>query len=101
VLVVERIAQKQQSPLLSREKKHQPHHERQRGLIQFTLRNAGEDLPMSILINPVERADDLLDRLPNLMPQSIGNFLLVRGTILEHRLERLALAHAKKPANPQ
>ena len=47
VLVVERVAQEQQAPLLGREQKHQPHHDRQGGFVQVGLGDARQQFAAS------------------------------------------------------
>ena len=98
VLVVERVAQEQQVPLLGREQEHQPHHDRQGGLVEFGLGHARQELPLFVLVDPVERPDDHLDGLADLIAQPVGDFLLVRGALREHRLQRLVVRRREEPA---
>ena len=70
VLVVEWVAQEQQVPLLGREQEHQPHHDRQGGLVQVGLGDARQQLPAVVLVGPVERLDEHLDRLADLIAQA-------------------------------
>ena len=101
VLVVERVAQQQQVPLLGREQEHQPHHDREGGPVEFGLGHARQELPLFVLVDPVERPDDLLDGLAHLIAQPVGDFLLVRGAVLEHLLQRVGVRRREEPAHAQ
>ena len=51
-------------------------------------------------VGPVERLDQHLDRLADLIAELVGDLLLVRGTLGQHRLERLAVGHEKNRWRP-
>ena len=54
VLVVERVAQQEQVPLLGREQEHEPHHDREGGPVEFGLGHARQELPLFVLVDPVD-----------------------------------------------
>ena len=78
VLVVEWVAQEQEAPLLGREQKNQPHHDRQGRFIKVGLGDARQQFSLLVPVDPVERPDDHLDGLADLIAQAVGDFLLVQ-----------------------
>ena len=72
MLVVERVAQEQEAPLLGREQKNQPHHDRQGRFIKVGLGDARQQFSLLVPVDPVERADDHLDGLTDLIAQAVG-----------------------------
>ena len=100
VLVVELVAQQQQFPLLGAEQEHQPHHDRQGGFVELGLGHARQQLPAAVLVRPVDRLDQHLDRLADLIAKLVGDFLLVLGALGEQPFERLVLGHAEEPVLP-
>jgi len=49
-----------------------------------------------VLVGLVERLDQDLDRLANLIAKLIGDFLLVVSTLVEQGFERFVLRHAEE-----
>jgi hypothetical protein len=82
MLVVERVAQEQQAPLLGREQEHQPHHDRQGGFIQVSLGDARQQFSPLVLIDLVEGSDDDLDGLPDLIADFRGPKFTYNETIV-------------------
>ena len=102
VLVVERVAQEQQFPLLGGEQEHQPHHDRQGGLVEVGLGDARPAVARPWSWSA--RSSDWmmhLDGLADLIAKLVGDFLLVRGALLEHRLERLVVGHAEEAVDAE
>ena len=67
---------------------------------------SGSETPASssrllVPVDPVERPDDDLDGLADLIAQPVGDFLLVRCALLEHRLQRLVVGHREEPVDAQ
>ena len=54
-----------------------------------------------VLVGPVERLDEHLDGLADLIAKLVGDFLLVRGALGEHRFQRLVVGHAEEPVDAQ
>ena len=86
VLVVQVVAQEQQFPLLGAEQEHQPHHDREGRLVENLLVHVGQELPPVVLVGLVERLDQDLDRLADLIAKLVGDFLLVVGALVEQAL---------------
>ena len=89
VLVVEFVAQEQQFPLLGAEQEHQPHHDGEGRLVENLFVHVGQQLPPVVLVGLVERLDQDLDRLADLIAKLVGDFLLVAGALVEQGFERL------------
>ncbi len=49
----------------------------------------------------IERLDQHLDGLANLIPKLVGDLLLVLGTLGQQRFERVAVCHAEEPLHAQ
>ena len=87
MLIVKRITQQQQLACLCREQKDQTHHHRQGGSIKFGDGQASEKLALLVFVNLVQRLHQYFHRPPHLQAKLIGYFLLLAGTVLQHRFE--------------
>ena len=81
VLVVERVAEQEQAALLGGEEEDEPHHHRERGLVELLLVCAGEQRSVAVLVHAVERLDQHLDGLADLVAELVGDLLLVLGAL--------------------
>src|SRR3990172_9437558 len=96
--IVGGVPQEKQAPLLGAKKKHQPHHHRERRVVQPARRNPFEELPAPIHIGSIQCLDEDLHGSANLVPELIGDLLLVRNRLLKHLLERIGVGHGEEPA---
>ena len=90
-----------QLPLLGTEQEHQPHHDRQGRLVEHLFRHPGQQLPPEVLVGPVERMDQHLDRPPHLIAKLLGDFLLVRRALLRAALRAFDLRDVEEAAGRQ
>jgi len=85
-------------PFLGTEKEHQPHHHRERRLVELFGRHVGQEFPAKVLIGSVERMDQHFNRPPHLIAELVGDFLLIGSTPGEQGFERLIVGDVEEPA---
>ena len=102
VLVVERLAEKQQAALLGGEEEHQPHHDGEGGFVELRLGlTPASRLRLLVLVERVEGLDQHLDGLAHLVAELVGDFLLIAGAFLEQRQQRVVVGDAEEAAHTE
>ena len=91
------VPQEKQPPFLGAEEENQTHHHRERRVVQTARGNIFEELPSPIHIGAIQCLDEHLHCPANLVPELIGDLLLVRNRLLEHLLERIGVGHGEEP----
>ena len=96
-LAIDRFVEVEQPPLLGAEQHDQPHHHRDRRLVDPLGRDRLEQVAVLVDVGPLQAADQDLDRLADLPSQLVGDVKLVLAAPIEHPLGGLLVGDAEEP----
>ena len=100
-LVVARIVDRQQPPLLGDEQEHQSHHHRDRAAVDLGALEVLQQLAVAVAVLAVERRDQQLDGAADLRAELVGDLLLAAGALLQQRRQPLLDRQREEPAGAE
>jgi len=101
VFVVKRFAEVQQAALFRREEKDQPHHDRERRVVERFRFDAIKQGAVAFLVEGIERLHQHLDGFAHLIAELVSDLLLVAGAFLEQGRQGAIGSDAEEAAHAE